>query len=474
MKKSLRKRICVIGMILVVLFIAINIVLTFFFMIPFSVRLSTKQMEHVALTMMNEKSYSDEHFNDYIEQIDEDMNMAVTVIDGVKNVISTTKLSEYHKKAIGEMSSILFERTKDQLDKGKTVSMSRISTKQENVILLRVIKKVADDRYVILARSYRSLENAMYSAIVFDLLAGIVIVLIGIVIVSGLSQYLVVPIKEMQQTAEHISNLKFDAKVKIRSQDELGQLGQSINRMSDHLEENVEQLQNDIENRKRLVRNISHEIKSPIAVIMGYADRVKVVLQKNPERALQYCEIISNESSRVDILVKEMLEFSKLEQRTGELFIEKIPVDKFFAKIQKRFEEENYDRQIDFQLTCGEEDIIKADEVLLERAIYNILGNAIAYGSAQDLRIILTGTQKEGYYEFSIYNSGNGIPEEMLDDIWDAFVKVDKARTRGRQGSGVGLSIVREIAETHGGYYHVENTSDGVIFTISVQNEVKL
>lgn len=314
----------------------------------------------------------------------------------------------------------------------------------------------------------------MHSAIVFDLLAGIVIVLIGTVIVSGLSQRLVVPIKEMQQTAEHISNLEFDAKVKIRSQDELGQLGQSINRMSNHLEENVEQLQKDIENRKRLVRNISHEIKSPVAVIMGYADRLKVVLQKNPERALQYCEIISNESSRVDILVKEMLEFSKLEQRTGELYIEKIPVKQFFAKIQKRFEEENYDRRIDFQLTCGEEDIINADEVLLERAIYNILGNAVAYGSVQDLRIILTGMQKEDYYEFSVYNSGNGIPEEMLDGIWDAFVKVDKARTRGRQGSGVGLSIVREIVETHGGYYRVENTSNGVIFTISVQNEIEL
>ena len=318
MKKSLKKRICVIGMVLVVLFIAINIILTFFFMIPFSVRLSMKQMEQIALTMMDETSYSDERFNDYIEQIDEDMNTAVTVIDGEKNVISTTKLSEYHKKAVGEMSSILFDRTKEQLDAGETISMSRNSNRRENVILVRVIKKVADDRYVILARSYRSLENAMHSAIVFDLLAGIVIVLIGTVIVSGLSQRLVVPIKEMQQTAEHISNLKFDTKVKIRSQDELGQLGQSINRMSDHLEENVEQLQNDIENRKRLVRNISHEIKSPVAVIMGYADRLKVVLQKNPERALHYCEIISNESSRVDILVKEMLEFSKLEQRTGE------------------------------------------------------------------------------------------------------------------------------------------------------------
>lgn len=364
MKKSLKKRICVIGMILVVLFIAINILLTFSFMIPFSVRLSMKQMEQIALTMMDETSYSDERFNDYIEQIDEDMNTAVTVIDGEKNVISTTKLSEYNKNAVGKMNSILFDRTKEQLDEGETVSMSRNANRRKNVIRVRVIKKVADDRYVILARSYRSLENAMHSAIVFNLLAGIVIVLIGIVIVSGLSQRLVVLIKEMQQTAEHISNLEFDTKVKIRSLDELGQLGQSINRMSDHLEENVEQLQKDIENRKRLVRNISHEIKSPVAVIMGYADRLKVVLQKNPERALQYCEIISNESSRVDILVKEMLEFSKLEQRTGELYIEKIPVKQFFAKIQKRFEEENYDRRIDFQLTCGEEDTIKADEML--------------------------------------------------------------------------------------------------------------
>ena len=235
MKKSLGKKICAIGVVLIASFIVINIVLTYFFMIPFSVYLSTRQMEKLAQTMEQEDSYTDDDFTDYIEQIEEDMNTAVTIIDGEKNVISTTKITEYHKKVVGEMSSILFDRTREQLDNGETVSMSRNSEKQTGVILIRVIKKVAKDRYVILARSYRSLENAMHSAIVFDLLAGVVILLVGWLFVWRISQHMIGPIQNMQRAAEHISNLEFDTRVEVRSNDELGQLGMSINRMSENL-----------------------------------------------------------------------------------------------------------------------------------------------------------------------------------------------------------------------------------------------
>lgn len=468
MKKSLGKKICAIGVAVIASFVIINIILTYFFMIPFSVYLSTKQMEKIAQTMEHEDSYTDEEFTDYIEQIDEDMNTAVTIIDGDKNVISTTKISEYHQKAVGSMSSILFDDTKEQLDNGEVVSMSRYSEKQNDVILVRVIKRVANNRYVILGRSYRSLENAMYSAIVFDLLAGIVIILVGWLFVWRITKRMVVPIRNMQCAAEHISNLEFDIRVEVKSEDELGQLGMAINKMSDHLEANVVQLQNDLEKRKRLVRNISHEIKSPIAVIMGYADRLKVVLQKNPEKALQYCEIISNESTRVDVLVREMLELSKFEQKTEEMHQESFAVKYLMQNIRNCFRDETLEKNITYTEQYNAEDVINADFLLLERALNNLVRNAVAHGTGDQMQIRVAGKRNEEYYEFRVYNSGSHIDESEMESIWDAFSKVDKARTRGK-GFGVGLSIVQEIVSAHEGYCTVENVDDGVEFMIAVR-----
>ncbi|MBO5468510.1 MAG: HAMP domain-containing histidine kinase [Lachnospiraceae bacterium] len=468
MKKSLGKKICAIGVVLIASFIVINIVLTYFFMIPFSVYLSTRQMEKLAQTMEKEDSYTDDDFTDYIEQIEEDLNTAVTIIDGEKNVISTTKITEYHKKVVGEMSSILFDQTREQLDNGETVSMSRNSEKQTGVILVRVIKKVAKDRYVILGRSYRSLENAMYSAIVFDLLAGVVILLVGWLFVWRISQHMIGPIRNMQRAAEHISNLEFDTRVEVRSNDELGQLGMSINRMSEHLEQNLVQLQNDIDKRKRLVRNISHEIKSPIAVIMGYADRLKVVLQKNPEKALQYCEIISNESTRVDVLVREMLELSKFEQKTEEMHPEQFEVKYLFRNVRNCFRDETLGKNIAYTEEYDDKDQVKADFILVERALDNLIRNAVAHGTGENMQILVSGKRNGDYYEFRVYNSGSHIEEAEMESIWDAFSKVDKARTRGK-GFGVGLSIVQEIVSAHEGYCSVENVEDGVEFMIAVK-----
>lgn len=467
MKYSLQKKLSVIGIGLIVLFIILNIVLTYFFIIPFSTYMSQKEMENIAQIISSEKNYESDAFLDIIEEIDEDINVQITIMDSDKNIICTTRTNDYRRNRIGKIVESLFDNNYEKIEEGQTIAL-RGSKEGNNRITVRVIKKVADNRYAVMFRSYRSLQNARNSAILFDLIVGVILIFLGLIVVHRASAKLLYPIKKMTETAEHISNLEFDNKVEITTEDELGQLGKSINKMSEHLEENVERMQEDIENRKRLVRNLSHEIKSPIAVIMGYADRMKAIISKNPERAMEYCEIISNESGRVDILVKEMLELSKLEHRVEELYLEQISVASFFQNLQKRFMEEHMEKMVSLQIESKENDVIVADSILLERAICNMLNNAYYYGENENLKIKLKGCWNENFYEISVYNSGSSVAEDKINSIWDAFVKVDKARQRGRQGSGVGLSIVKEIVDSHGGYYKVLNVEDGVIFTIAI------
>ena len=172
------------------------------------------------------------------------------------------------------------------------------------------------------------------------------------------------------------------------------------------------------------------------------------------------------------MLVKEMLDLSRLEQGADELRKERFPSKRLFGNIRKRFEEENMEKTFQYTDHFEEADFIYADYVLLERAVYNLINNAVQHSSSDNMEIIVTGMDKEEYYEIRVYNSGSTIDENEISDVWNVFSKVDKARTRGK-GYGIGLAMVREIVEAHQGYYAVENKENGVEFCIAVKNKEK-
>lgn len=471
MKKSLGRKICWIGSLLIVAFVLINVILTYFFMAPFSTLFYRDQMSDLGDSLEEMNVMDVQPFEDTIDEFDAMHGVKVTIIDREKNVLHTTRAFLNPDSDYWKMSMELFDSDFNKIDKGEKAFVTRNRQQKNNkkTIQLIMIQKIDENCYVVMSRNYQSLQNAMYSAIIFDLTVGIFIILLGWIVVYRLSHYLVVPIRKMTTAAERISNLEFDAKVEVQSEDEIGQLGTSINKMSEQLEANMSQLQEDIEGRKRLVRNLSHEIKSPVAVIMGYSDRLKTMVSKDPEKALEYCEIISNESARIDLLVKEMLELSKIEQKAEDLNKIEFDVRSLFRELRNRMEEENLGREIIYNEYYDLSDKMFADYTLLERAVYNLIRNAMTHGSQEQMTITITGERKEEFYEIRVFNSGSYINESEIVSLWEPFSKVDKVRTRGKQGYGVGLAIVREIIESHEGYYSVQNVEDGVEFLIAVK-----
>lgn len=471
MKKSLWKKICAAGIVLSSSFILLNVLLTYLFMAPFSTIFYRDQMEDIAADLITKVADDEDSFEEYMEQLDENHNVKITVIDNDKNVLSTTRVTDIKKGKFWPNIVNAIDSQSKKLESGKSIFLSRNRQRGEHkVVSVIMIQKIAENRFVIISRSYQSLINATYAAMVFELVIGVPLLIVVMLIIYHISRRLVRPLKDMTETAAHISMLEFDNKVNVTTEDEVGQLGNAINKMSEHLENNVAMLQKDIEDRKKLVRNLSHEIKSPMAVIMGYADRLKTVLSKNPEKALEYCEIISNESTRVDVLVKEMLDLSKLDQSADELNKEQFPVKRLFENISRRFKEENMEKAIRYSDRFNEDDFIRADYIMLERAVYNLVNNAVQHGLSENMDIVVTGKKNDQYYEIRVFNSGSTIDESEISDVWNAFSKVDKARTRGK-GYGIGLAIVREIVEAHQGYYSVENKENGVEFCISICNE---
>ena len=470
MKKSLWKKICAVGIVLSSAFILLNILLTYLFMAPFSTFFYRGQMQEVAEGLKSRIAEDENSIKEYMEQMDENHNLKITVLDSGHNVLYTTRVTDIKEGRSWSVINNALNSQSKKLKSGKSIFLSRNRRRgEEKVVYVIMIQKITEDRFIVMSRSYQSLINTTYTAMVFELLIGIPLLIVVVIIIYLFSGHLVRPIKDMTETAAHISMLEFDNKVNVTTEDEVGQLGDAINKMSEHLENDVALLQKDIEDRKKLVRNLSHEIKSPVAVIMGYADRLKVIISKNPEKALQYCEIISNESTRVDVLVKEMLDLSRLERGEDELRKERFSSKRLFDNIRKRFEEENMEKAFRYTDHFEESDSIYADYILLERAVYNLINNAVQHGAVDNMEIIVTGMAKEEYYEIRVYNSGSTIDENEIADVWNVFSKIDKARTRGK-GYGIGLAMVREIVEAHQGYYVVENKENGVEFCIAIKN----
>lgn len=471
MKHSIKKRFISFGVIMTIGFIMLNITITNFLMIPFSVKCWTMQLDKIA-DDIEKLDVSDYEFREYMEHVEEDINTRITIVDGGGYVVASTSDTLKEQKILDKNNhayKMLFDN-KEALDKGETFSSSKtFGNKNRDGVRIFLIHKVGTDRYVILSRSYRSLLNSLKITILFEIIAGVVLLALGLVLVCRWSFHFSKPILQITDAAEHISNLDFDTRVDVCCDDELGKLADAVNRMSEHLQDNVEQMQEDIEKRKRLVRNLSHEIKSPIAVIMGYSDRMKAIITKNPEKAVSYCEIISDESNRIDMLVKEMLEFSKLEQEYGEPKCDKLETKRFFGELEKRFYQENPDTVIQFKTEYDEQDVIYADYVMTERAVYNLIRNAVTYATGEPPIIKVSGKRNEDCYEFTVYNSGSFIPDEDIQTVWEPFGKVDKVRGRSKKGYGLGLSIVREIVEKHNGYYRVNNLEDGVAFVIAIR-----
>ena len=275
------------------------------------------------------------------------------------------------------------------------------------------------------------------------------------------------PIIEMSNVAEGISNLDFNKHVIYYSQDELGSLGKSINKMSEKLNANMGALRKDVSRRKQLVRNISHELKTPIGIIKGYAEGLKYGVADDKEKVQKYCQVIAEECNRMDKMVGELLNLSMLESGGVELNILRFNIEELVKKLVNRFEPLIIKEGITLDLDIQEDLVVFADYEYLGRALNNYITNAINHiGGMKIIRVIIK--KEVDVIRISVFNTGKHISEEDLINIWDAFYKVDKARTRQYGGHGVGLSIVKLIVELHKGRVGVENVKEGVLFFIDI------
>ncbi len=267
--------------------------------------------------------------------------------------------------------------------------------------------------------------------------------LVTLVIIYTLSARITKPLKALNNASKAIADGHFERRVELSEENEIGELGDSFNKMADSIQ-HLEDM------RRSFIANVSHDLRTPMTTISGFVGGILdgTIPQEDEKR---YLSIVMDETNRLSRLVTDLLDISKLEQ--GKFTLEKRELDinelirLSVIKLEKRITEKNIHLTVNFQ---AENQWVLADKDSIQRVLTNLLDNAIKFTDEGGFMDIRTGTVDKNKTFVSIQNSGMGIDKDDLKHIFDRFYKTDKSRSLDKNGTGLGLFIVKNIINAHG------------------------
>ena len=340
------------------------------------------------------------------------------------------------------------------------------------------VKQVSDNRYVFGMISLKNIDEAVSAMKGLMIPLFIISVIIALIISLFVSGNVTRPILHISRVTSKMASFDFEARCNVKQKNELGILADNVNLMSDELagkitelEEKNELLRQDIDHermleqqRKEFVATVSHELKTPLGIIRAYAEGIRDGISK--DKTEKYINTIVDETSKMDRLVLDMLENSKLEAGKEELVLGEYDLVKIADKYVKLFDAEVKRKNVTFECSLPEIAMAIFDCDRIEHVVENFFSNAVK-NVFEGGKIYITIEEHPNTVSLSVENDGKHIPEDEINNVWDRFYKVDKAR--GRTGTGLGLSIAKNILKLHKADYNVENTEKGVKFSFFLQ-----
>ena len=292
----------------------------------------------------------------------------------------------------------------------------------------------------------REIQNRLLRIV---LLAQLVAWIVAFMVSSVLTSQIIKPIKRMRTAAKSIASGNFKERIPITSSDEVGQLAESFNSMTQSLEE--------LENmRSSFISDVSHELRTPMTTISGFVEGILDGTIPEEKRE-KYLSTVLEETKRLSRLVNDLLEASRLEQGKINVNKEDTDINRIVAEAVFSYEKQILDKKIDVNLNLdGNECRAMADGDSIKRVMINLIDNAIKF--TPECGKISVETKNEGRKVYvSVQNSGDGIEKDDLRHIWERFYKTDKSRSQDKKGVGLGLHIVKTIITQHGGEIFAES-----------------
>lgn len=338
---------------------------------------------------------------------------------------------------------------------------------------------LSDGNMILMRTALESIRESVKLSNRFLLYVGMLAIGVSAIIVVFATRRVTEPIVRLTDISKRMTELDFEAKYSPVSgrRNEIDELGDHMNEMSQTLERTISELKSannqlliDIEKktqidemRKEFLSNVSHELKTPLALIQGYAEGLKECVIDDEQSREFYCEVIIDEAEKMNLMVKRLLTLNQLESGNESVTIERFDLTELLQGVLRSVDILLEQSEIKV-VSCPKEPIyVWADEFKVEEVVTNYLSNAIHHAKYAK-EIAIRYEQRDGVVRMVVYNTGDPILEEDIDKIWNKFYKVDKARTREYGGSGIGLSIVKAIMESFHQECGVNNCENGVEF----------
>lgn len=356
------------------------------------------------------------------------------------------------------------------------------TTNPDDMDYLEMWGEFSDGSFFMMRSPLESIRESAALANQFLIYLGLTGIILGGVLVWLFARRITRPIMELATLSEKMAGLDFDEKYTSGGSNEIGILGENFNKMSLQLEQTISelktannQLQQDIEQKEKIenmrnefLGNVSHELKTPLALIQGYAEGLKEGVNDDPESREFYCDVIMDEASKMNHMVRNLLDLNQLEFGDEKIQFERFDLTELVKGVLQSMELFAEQKQAKVRFRQTEPLYVWGDEYKIEQVVRNYVSNAFNH-LAGDMVVEVKIEVKDGIARTTVFNTGKPIPEKDISHIWEKFYKVDKAHTREYGGNGIGLSIVKAIMESLHRKYGVENYDNGVAFWFELE-----
>ena len=438
----------------------------------FKIQKSKKVCEDINYFFNNENN----NLKRELEQIEDKDGIEILIVGSDDEVIyNNYKGIKYSVDKANERNNgkKLFENEKFNI---KLYNISSIT----NFIL---VKYDADNGYIIYIKiPTLQISETIKIVNICLIIIGFVLILIFGLIAIWISKKFTIPIIKLIEITDKMKNLEFEKKYRITGYNgDFNNLGKNVNEISEKFETTLRQLRqnnNELEKdiiekskideiRKEFISDISHELKTPISLIEGYAEGLLENVNEDEESRKIYCEVIIDEANKMDKMVGELLELTKFEYEEKKLNDTEVDLNEVIEKEIKRETVLLKNKNIDVEYERIKELKVLIDQECIEKIVTNFFTNAIKHCQEIDGEkkiVIRTEKRDNNKIRLYIYNTGKKIPEEYKNKIWGRFFKIDSSRNRKDGGTGIGLALIKAIMKNYNNEYGFSNYENGVEF----------
>jgi len=388
--------------------------------------------------------------NDDILSVLEDISFSNEVcVRVITDAVGFTTYQDASSCALGKLSNKQLNKiAATTFDNGGEALFDSNSSNIKNAYIYSKLSKVNDENVLIMLSTsivpLQSTIDTMYDQ--FNIII-IVVVIATILLALCLSSLIVKPIKKIEMEATNLPSGKYDHKLVKTDAREIENLNNTLARANEEI------IKADVA-RKELIGNVSHDLRTPLTMIVGYGEMIRDFPEENNAENIN---VIINEAKRLSTLVDDLLDLSKVESGKIEFHNKDIKISDLLGSVYDQFEPYCKANNIELVLSVEDDVVVSVDDNRLKQVLHNFMSNALNYNDAKDTKIIIGEEKVDGAYRIYVYDNGSGVKEEDKDKIWNRYYKVDKEHKRSHIGSGIGLSLCKDILDKMGYKYGVDS-----------------